>query len=67
MLNIREIHPSFNPLGKVYKLRGRYFNQNTISLRRGDIPLSLLMSALSLGLISLNTKLSLLNIQKNKF
>ena len=54
MLNIREIHPSFNPLGKVYKLRGRYFNwcANTISLRRGGYPFSLLMSALSLGIVS---------------
>ena len=46
-----KIFSSFNPLGKLYKLRGRYFKINTISLRRGDIPFSLLMSAFLLGII----------------
>ena len=50
---------SLNPLGKVYKLRGRYFNRKTISLRRGVIPLSLLMPAFSLGLISYNLIITL--------
>ena len=50
-----KIFPSFNPLGQINKLRGRYLIDilmNTISLRRGVIPFSLLMSALSLGIFS---------------
>jgi hypothetical protein len=56
-----KIFPSFNPLGQFNKFRGRYFNVNTISLRRGDFPFSLLMPAFSLGIILLGI-LSLLNI-----
>ena len=33
-----KIFSSFNPFGKYNKLRGRYFNLNTISLRRGQLP-----------------------------
>jgi len=59
-----KIFPSLNPLGKINKLRGRYFNiKNTISLRRGDFPFSLLMPALSRGIFLRSVhKLSLLNI-----
>jgi len=31
---IKKIYSSFSPLGKVNKLRGRYFFNNTISFRR---------------------------------
>jgi len=47
--------PSLNPLRQINELRGRYFNAiNTISLRRGDFPFSLLMPALSLGVFLLS-------------
>jgi hypothetical protein len=61
---ITKIFPSFNPLGKTNKFRGRYFNIiNTISLRRGVFPFSLLMPALSLGIVLLSVNiLSLVNI-----